>query len=376
MKLSPLSDHTKPIRPLLLYLLFCVLALLSGCLDVIDVKVPDSEKEILVIQGKLIIGQPSFAQLRISRLFDFTPAGKRPVNARSVVLYSEDGQSIELEDDGLGNYSLYIPADDPDFTVALNKNYWVRIETFDGRTFESKPEKGNAVPRAESLDFELYTLTRVDSDGFTRSQEMIRFLLNTPLRSSGAGNELQRVGWQSEWTFKVLDSPFEANVVQKTCYVTQALDVTGIKVVDSDELLGDYLSGYAVYENAITRNFAEGLVYTAIQESLSEDAYTYFSQIAQNVNRTGNMFESPPGAVISNMRNLNDEEEETYGFFYVTEQDTIRKYIRPADVGNPPLYCPPPGGLLTQSGLCADFICCDCSSVDNSTTEVPDFWEE
>lgn len=351
------------------------IALLPACLDVIDIETPIDNQESLVIQGKLVVGSPSLIQVKLSKLFNFTAEGKKPLNAQSVIVFDEDNNRLELDDRGLGNYRLIIPADHPTFKVELGKKYGIQVKTFDGRTFESAMEQADPVPAVELLDYQLVQREVVNQAGTTTQQEYLQYLITTPLRHAEAQRNV-RLGWEYEQTFKVNDTPFQQNVVQKVCYITENLNVSDIKVVDSDALSGDRLENYELFETLVSRVYGEGLYFSVIQESLSETAYEYFTQVAENTGRTGNMFESPPGKVVSNMRNVNNEEDEAFGFFYVTQQDTIRKYIDPATIGAPPAYCPPPNGIVRENGSCADPICCDCLSVPNSTIQKPSFWVE
>ncbi|WP_170110536.1 DUF4249 family protein [Flavilitoribacter nigricans] len=352
-----------------------IILLTSGCLDTIDIETPASNAESLVIQGKLVLSNPATVEVKISRLFNFTAEGKRPVNAQSVTLFDEDGNSIDLEDNGLGAYQRTLPANDPGFPVDVDRSYGIRIRTFDNRTFESAMEKGSAVPEIEGLNFRIVERELINAAGTTNKVDFLQYSVTTPLRTSEASGNV-RLGWEYMHTFKVNDTPISQNVDQKVCYVTENLNVTDISVIDAAALSADRLSDYALYETMTSRVYGEGLYFTLIQESLSETAYEYFSQVAENTGRTGNMFESPPGKVVTNIRNVNDESDEAFGFFYVTQQDTIRQYINPELVGAPPAYCPPPQGLTRENGSCADALCCDCLSVPNSTVQKPAYWTE
>jgi hypothetical protein len=321
------------------------------------------------------VGDPSTIEVSLSRLFNFTAEGRRPVNARSVTLFDESNNTIELEDFGLGSYYLSIPADHPGFQVELGSAYGIKVVTFDGRTFESGLERANPVPRMESVTYRLVERELINAAGTVNSVNFLQYSVSTPLSPSETAENV-RLGWEFLQTYKVSDTPISPLVEQKVCYLTQNLNVTDIKVIDASALTAERLSDYPLYETAVSRVYGEGSYFTLIQESLSETAHEYFSQVAENTGRTGNMFEAPPGKVVTNIRNITDELDEAFGFFYVTQQDTIRQYVDPEAVGAPPAYCPPPGGLVRENGSCADPICCDCSSVANSTTVKPDFWEE
>lgn len=367
------------IRPgsILLYTFLAVaFTFLSACLDEIDLDTPADNQESLVIQGKMVIGEGSaLVQAKLSRLFNFTAEGKKLVNAQDVLLFDENNHELKLEVEGLGNYRLLIPADHPTFKVELGKGYGIRVRTFDGRTFESALEKADPVPSVSSLGFRTVEREFVNPAGSTSRFTFIQYFIDTPLRTSEAGNTV-RLGWEYEHTFKVNDTPFQRGIDQKACYITQNLNVTDIQVIDASALSADSLYHYQLYELQLSRVFGEGLYFSVIQESLSETAYEYFTQVAENTGRTGNMFESPPGKIVSNFRNIADEEDEAFGFFYVTQQDTFRRYVSPQSVGAPAVYCPPPGGLTREDGSCADPICCDCLSVPNSTVQRPVYWVE
>lgn len=349
--------------------------LITSCLDQIDIEVPKGGAEQLVIQGKMVIGEPTRVHVNLSKLFDFTANSRSQITARWVRLYDEDGNYLDLESGGRGDYFLTLPADDPDFPVRFGRGYYLELATFDDRVYRSDLEVGVQVPRADQLTYELVDLPALDPLGRVVPTEHVQYRVNTPL-TTGEGNPRVFLNWLTEWTFKVNDTPYQPNIEQKVCYITQKLGVTAFNSLDPNALADDYLEDEVVYEGFVLRNYGEGLYFTLIQESLSETAYEFYRQVRQNTERKGNVFDAPPGAVISNIRNVEDETDTVHGFFYVTQQDTIRTYVNPESVGSPPFYCPPPKGILTQSGNCADLICCDCLSVENSTAIPPDFWEE
>lgn len=360
--------------PLLYRSLFAVLLLtMAGCLSEIELETPAINQESLVIQGKLTVAEPAHIEVKISKLFTFSADGKKPVNARSVVLINEDQQEIELEDRGLGSYALDIPAGSAAFAIELGKPYYIRVETFDGRTFESAPELGLPVPKIANLQYQMVTREVLDVLGRPADADFVSYSVDTPLRTDAAGSNI-RLGWEFFHTYKVTDTPPSSSVSPKVCYVTQNLNVAEVQVVDADGLTADSLRNYELYETNFMRVFGEGLYFTTVQESLTETAYEFFAQVAENTGRTGSMFEAPPGKVVSNIRNINDENDEAFGFFYVTQQDTMRVYVDTLQVGDPDHFCPPPGGLLRENGSCAEPICCDCLSDPKSTTVKPDYW--
>ena len=125
-----------------------------------------------------------------------------------------------------------------------------------------------------------------------------------------------------------------------------------------------------LYDIPISPILSEGYYLRVFQQSVTDDAFEYWSQVNQVASRTGSLFEAPAGRVKSNITNVNDPEEETFGYFYATEEREIRVFVEPSLAGNPSITCP---GALNQGGG-APSNCCNCLTVANSTTERPSWW--
>lgn len=360
----------RPVASALLVLSF----LLTSCLEEIDIKVPENEQSSVVIQGKLVVGEETIASVNISRLFDFTIGSIRPVFASEVSLLNEDGDVFELQDVGQGNYRLNLTREFPGEVFEVGRPYQLRVRTFDGRTYVSLPERAVPVPKAESLNFEIQQKEVVNLIGDIELKDFVVFSVDTPLRANEE-NGNTRLCWEVIRTYQVTDSPITA-AEPKVCYLTENVGVTEIRALDASELDADSLVDYEVYTSNISTAFGEGFYLSLVQESLSERAGEYFAQIAENSERTGSMFQSPPGKIRSNFVNQEDPDDEAFGYFYVTQHDTIRVYVPPGAVDSPPPTCPPPnGGLVREDGSCGFALCCDCLSSPNATTVKPHFWE-
>ena len=104
---------------------------------------------------------------------------------------------------------------------------------------------------------------------------------------------------------------------------------------------------------------------TVSQLSLSEDAFVYWEQIQRNNSQSGSLFDPVPGNIPTNFENINDPNEDALGFFYVTQTDTLRRLIRPAEVNRPRRFC-----IAFPEGE----GCMNCLIRDNSTDVKPDYW--
>ncbi len=86
------------------------------------------------------------------------------------------------------------------------------------------------------------------------------------------------------------------------------------------------------------------------------------------------MFESPAGKIQSNFANIDDPEDEVFGFFFVSDTAAIHLSIDSTVVGSmgrfcPPNVPPPPGGG------CPVLICYDCLTSDGASTVRPSLWK-
>ncbi|MDX1406550.1 MAG: DUF4249 family protein [Saprospiraceae bacterium] len=345
-----------------------------SCLDKINLPAPAGTADALVIQAKLLKGEPSVLRVQINRLFDFTAGTTLPVNVTLVEIEDEQGVVVRVPEAALGVYQLVLPDDAPQLEVAFGKQYRLHVIARDGRDYVTGFEPLWDVPEPESIRLDTIQIPVVNEIGEFDVIDRFQFSISTPIRVPGAA-EKSYLKWDVERTFKVTDTPLQPTTPVKTCYVTQNVVGSNLNVLNGNDFSAEAVTDIPISESAITFVYAEGLYLTVYQQSLSATAYEYWEQITQLVERSGNMFEPPAGKIATNFTNTTDPDDQVYGFFYATTQDTIRYYVDPENLNLPPA-CPPPGGLLNQGGGCAVPLCCNCLSEPGSTTTKPSFWTE
>ena len=350
------------------------LLMVSSCLDPIELKIPKGFDNALVIQAELIKGNPSTFNLTVSRLFDFTLEGIGKVNVREVIMEDSDGNKLEIEAFGTGVYKETFGDDSP-ISIEVGKSYKLYISTFDGRKYESNFEPILPTPQIDSLSYEIVNRELIlDEEDGSRFDSIVRFRLNTPL---SAPNQEEQVDlkWNVRRVFKISDTPIEFGVFQKTCYVTENIGVTQVRTFNGSEYNQPRLENYDVIDQLLDFHFSEGYYLEVIQQSLSKGAYEYWSRTAQVLDRNGDMFEAPAGKVSSNFVNVDDPNEEAFGYFYATTETIARIYVSPEFAGNPGALCPPTEPPPPTGGCPLD-ICCDCLSQEISTVIKPSYWVE
>lgn len=356
--------------------LFALVFVVSGCLEEIDLPIEPNLDNAIVIEGQLQFGNPSIASITITRLFDFTASSLQPVNVREVLLLDDQDNSVPLLEHVPGNYIATINGDSP-IKIEIGKSYRLQVATFDNRKFITRPEPLLETPKPGVVKVSTYKEDRLNDDGQIVQDDYLGFTIEAPITNTTDG-KAARYLWTLEQTYRLTDSPNRSLEDGKECYINQVIDVTGINVLDGNEYAGTGNVVAPIYETPVNYYFAEGYYLTVIQHSLSEGAYNYWSQVSQVVDRTGNMFEAPAGAIKSNFLNLDDgaPSDNVFGYFYVTQSDTTRFYVSPEAAGSPTMYCPWPANQIPPPQGCPRFPCCECLEENSSQLEKPSFWDQ
>ncbi len=101
---------------------------------------------------------------------------------------------------------------------------------------------------------------------------------------------------------------------------------------------------------------ANGALIEIKQQSISPAAYRYLKLLADQVQNTGSLVDTPPAAIVGNIKNITKPEEAIVGFFMVTSirstrywidrKEPIQKKIKPVGLRNHPYNQEPPTGAL------------------------------
>jgi len=139
-----------------LLLFFLNLLLMSSCIDRINIEVPDSYSSQLVVDG-VITDEPGPYTVRLTRsvrIEKFLKYSQENVTKSNVTIF-----------DNLGNLEVLIEKEPGVYQTKANgiqgivgRSYSIKIETEEGKVYESEPDKMNPVGEVDSLyyQFESY----------------------------------------------------------------------------------------------------------------------------------------------------------------------------------------------------------------------------
>ncbi|MBX2815380.1 MAG: DUF4249 domain-containing protein [Saprospiraceae bacterium] len=338
-----------------------LLCMALGCLDSIDVRLDEGLQEGLVIDSKLVAGEPSVFTLQTSKIFNYELESGRLVTMKRVILQNDLGESLEVPTRRTGVYRLEIGAEDA-FTIEDGVSFRVLIEQVDGSSLQSEFDPLWTITRPSMASKKLVESIRLDADG----REVVTpvYEISTTLTNqSSEPNASARLKWDFVETFRIIDDE------DKICYLSNNRDVLNVKVFDTNFLTEE--GWVPLFDRFIDPFMARGYYIQAIRESLSEPAFAYWKNVETVVERDGGQFEPPAGRLQGNFSYSSElQPADLFGFFYATRTDTSRIYISPEDAFFPTPFCEIPVPRPPQ------FPCGDCLEHPRATLVKPAWWTE
>ena len=343
---------------------------LAGCVDEIALEGTGGGGGQLVIQGQLVKSCPSSVRVRISRTADFAIRSfPTAVQGAEVLLKDQQGNQITVMEIEPGIYQTEITDDDPDLSVAVGKNYQISITTSEGNVYESSFEELYEVPIADSISTGVVTRSVLNIQGESETKQFMQFFVHTPL-SPGAQEPPSRLRWTFNHVYRIDETPTEGpGPGPQTCYVSNGLNLGQVVVFNGNASSSNRLNGFLLVEDEIDFRYGLGYLLQVRQHSLGLQAFEYWDKVSEAVALSGGLFEATPGEIPGNIHRLDDDSEVVLGYFYVSEEQLITRFITPDQAGRPTAFC-------SLSLFRTEDLCFNCVSIENSTKQAPDGWEQ
>ncbi|MGB3466622.1 MAG: DUF4249 family protein [Cyclobacteriaceae bacterium] len=135
---------------------------------------------------------------------------------------------------------------------------------------------------------------------------------------------------------------------------------------------------------SLDETFAGKHYFNVIRYSMNFETFDHWRNVSQLTDRVGSIFDAPPAALLSNIKNTDDPDERVLGFFEVVATDTSRFLISPGDlpVAFDPLCKLPPEIDNVPAGCfrCVQEIfslkseCLNCLQLKNSSRVRPSYF--
>lgn len=343
-------------------ILFLTLTILSfnACLDEIDLDVPSSEP-IFTVSGNIYTTPgPYSVFLSTSAQFSAGIEGfTTPISNATVIIRDDKGNEETLTEVVDGEYQTAVNG----IQGTVGNTYELEVQ-WNGQVYKSSSETLMPVVSADSLSFEVEDIQRINEAGNFVDATEVSVLLNTSFPPSDDGSYLR---WTTFGIYEYAEIGSSGNLNPDVCYVTEDIDFDNVVVASSNDIQGNYLQSQKVITRDVNFKFTDAYCFNVVQHSITASAYEFWSAVAAEFERSGNIFETPPATLRGNIYNPSDESELVLGYFGVSATDTIKILVLGPEVGNPSPQCVPfPPGPPP---------CYDCLLLPNSTYAEPECWQ-
>jgi Domain of unknown function (DUF4249) len=309
---------------LILALFFC-----DSCIDRIDIEIPN-ESFPLVVEG-LITNEvgPYTVQLTKASKLNEDLNFRKFLSAKSVAIYDDANNAELLEEVETGVYQTK----ENGIRGQIGRSYFIRIEMFDGKVYESIPDKLNPVGEIDRVYYEHETRQPFDAP--------TQYGLSVYADGKGLPGGENYFRWKFEGTYIFKTYPELATIFQETnpcipnplpcrndgpdgsctcctCWQTE-FDIEGKPIVSDNRILVDGIFkrielGYVPLDYL---KFQIKYRIKVKQMSLSRAAFDYWRIIQSQKEGAGSLFQPPAGKPKTNIFEKNGSAE-ALGIFYAS----------------------------------------------------------
>ncbi len=333
----------------LLFSAACTGLMLISCIDPFNLQVNNNDTQ-LVVESLIHNGSGPY-RVVLKSLNNFSDA--IPESGASVTVENNLGDSCIFLEQNAGTY-----ISGPEFRGCVGSTYTLFIETANGNSYRSSPEKMVPVAPIDSLYLRLSEQTAVSPMGNEITIEGFEILLDTRSREGPA---------YYRWDYREV---FTIIIANRLCWVLdqprEFLQLFGSTQAHTDinGLSMGFFTSEIEYETSY-RFFVR-------QYSLTSNAFNFWNAVDEQRNNTGSIFDPTPGIIEGNISQVQDPTVKALGYFNVSAMDEKLFLFRRQDlidlgVSFPDSFCDPgPNGMPPPE------FCQFCGFFPNSSENFPE----
>jgi hypothetical protein len=336
--------------------------LLSSCLSPIEV---DTIKRggVLTVEGQVsTIADQNYIKLGHTAETDRLPI---PLSGAFVTLLDDIGNNYIYQEDAYVSGSYLLSG----FEGVPGRSYHVQIISPSGETYESVPETMPLESGQLVTDYEIVREDYTDGEGLISVEAFVKILCNATLPST---EEPAYLRWsiQEDFLLSPTDFPDPFGQIPPPCFISQNADPQSIVLINGSDVNTPTIENLIIGSRIVDYSFHEKHYFTTYQSSITRNAHEYWRQVDLLANQTGSIFDTPPAEIKGNIFNVNDTEEQVFGYFQAANQAQDRFYLLPFDFPFP---------LLMSSCTYYWYIveyparCLDCLTARNSSYKRPEW---
>jgi len=289
-----------------------------------------------------------------------------PEEGALIQLYDKNGMEEDYQEIEPGKYYLKGNID-----IKVGGSYYIKLLTKNGHTYQSEIETIISVPSIDSLSNEITIEEYIDDEIGFLNGSFFNIFVHGRIPDKKKQIFLK---WDVENIYLMTERKCNPVTGPKTCYVKRPININEIIL-----LVGQKYESSASYTQRVVHqriDFGFGIVtsFYVSQKSITENAYTYWSNVRQIIEETGTIFENTPALVKGNIKPISHPDDEVLGYFSAADEKKQLKMVTKGDLGinNRKLpLCHP--DLNLPSGF-RPGVCCDCELLSNASTNRPNYW--
>ncbi len=339
---------------------FVIILLLGSCIDPVDIKTTE-EKNILVLEGFITTkAGPHYLKLSKSAKYGsiFEGFSQNEENA-SIFIKDDLGQQVFLSEVFPGTYATPIG-----YKAEVERTYTLIINSKSGQ-YISTPEKVYPVPEMTSIRPEFSSLASSDTLQYTSGvkffsqfkdpAETQNFLLwtNNSTYEFNARPDLYKIPGPNGGT----PAPKDCCDV---CWKTEKISNSSIFLYNDNQTNGNEVQTLAYYVPDDGFRFVEKYLMRLEQHSLSKGAFQYYKLLKAQLEISGDIFDSPPASLNSNIINIDNPDSKVLGYFHATDVSIDSVFIDKSFMVK-----------KVQAKIMRD----DCRTAGNASPIKPAYWE-
>jgi len=387
------------------FLFFCIFAI-GTCTDPYYPHL-DKYQSVLVVEG-LVTDEKVPYEVRLSRTFQSIDSIPEIINDAIIHISDETGNMTSLKYSGDGIYKT----DSALFCGELGKTYTLHIETGDGNKYQSQP-----CVMLPAADIDSVYFNREEIIDNIRGKISAGIMIYLDIEDNNEYGRYFLWEYEETWKFSLpyprryeyINGAFiKLDTVREYCWKSNKSG----EILILSELPDQEYSGKKVPITFIASDESDRLTdrYSILikQYSISQKEFDFWHNLKQVNEDGGNIFDTQPFPVLSNIYNTDDPEEKVLGYFEVSSVKERRIFIIPEDLKEldlpgfnynclkyvvaPSDYKPPMSydeiyeGFMAHEGIVfvelidnekVVFVqeeCSDCSIV--GTLTKPEFWDD
>jgi len=299
-----------------------------SCISIYEADIED-EPELISIEGSLIKGEAE-QTVRVSITSSLSYAQFIPVRSCDVSLLDELDNAWHYDDLTGGVYRTSIPEEE----LVYGRNYKIRVVTSEGVVYESDYETLNPGIEVDSVYYAIEDkVDEMTGDPYSG----VQFYLDV----NAGEDESRYFRWR-------IDETYEYTSFAPISFYY--LDETHTPIVPQDEYAvyrcwrGEEISG--LFQSStidLTQNEKKRIPLNYVsdqserlrikyslqvkQYTLSENAFNYFEQNRLATEEADGLYTRQPRQPLTNIQNVDDDEERVLGYFWVSTQTTERIFV-------------------------------------------------